>query len=172
MFKRLLLQSIHADEAIIRIVRVSWFHYRWNILQYSILLISTCFFFYPLQTIGAWGIWIFLFLFLLSIIGFVRLYILWSLNVMLITNKRIIDIDQLHLFEKRVSECPLEHIQDIRYTMKGFFATLLQVGTVIIDSGSVRGHIEFTNIYHPAEVKDVIMWTQKSKNHQPITETE
>lgn len=178
MLTRLISRSIHIDEAVIQVIRPSLFYYRGKIFFCLLLLLGGCFFFYPLHTLGVWGDRIFLFLMLAALFGCARIVILWLLNVALLTNKRIIDMDQPRLFERHVSECPLAHIQEIRYNTKGLWRTLFVVGTVVIDAGSGRGRIELVDIPKPQAVKELIMNAQyqhtktggRSQENTPLAE--
>lgn len=160
MVKRLMRQIVQVDETVIRVIPVSWFHYRWAIVRNTLLLIAAFFFLYPLQTLGAWGIYLCVLVMLIALAGFARIGIIRSCNVCILTNKRIIDVDQAGLFERDVSECPLDHIQDIRYNVRGIMSTIFHVGTVILEMGG-RGRIELQDIGYPAKIKDVIINTQK-----------
>ncbi|MFC1598305.1 PH domain-containing protein [Patescibacteria group bacterium] len=157
MFQKYLLKSIGYDEAVIRIFRSSLVHYRWSLLGYSGLVIASFFFLYPLQSFGRWGWLIFLILIIIALLGLIKTFLVWSLNVFILTNRRIIDIDRRKFFEKHVAECPLENIQDIRYNQRGVIATLFKIGSVIIDSGSAKGHIEMPDVPEPEAVKELIM---------------
>lgn len=160
MFEKYLLKTIHFDEAIVRVVRSSWMHYRWPIFIWTMLLIISCFLIYPLLTLGLAGVVVLTLLIGAALLGLIRIGIIWSLNVFIITNRRIIDIDQKKVFEKHVAECPLENIQDIIYNKKGVLSTLFNVGTVVIHTGGGKGRIEFVDISKPEVIKELVMNVQ------------
>jgi len=82
---------------------------------------------------------------------------LWTHNIFVLTNQRLIDFDQRRFFERHVAECPLQHIQEIRYSSRGLSAVLFRVGTVVVDCGSLSGHIELVDVANPGETKELIM---------------
>lgn len=170
MFERYLLKTIHLDESVVKIVRPSWIHYRWKLAFVFVGLVITVFLFYPLFSLGSWGGVIFFILVAFFFFALLRIFILWSLNVYILTSKRIIDVDQRSLFEKHVAECPLENIQDIRYNKKGFFSTVFNVGTVIVQSGGGRGHIDFVDVPNPNTVKESIMNVQQHHSRKQVEE--
>ncbi len=172
MFERYVLKSIHVDEAVIRIVRASVLHYRWSLIISSVILITSFFLLYPLLTLRVWGVALFVALCTIAFIGYIRTLIIWSLNVFIVTNRRIIDIDQRGVFEKHVAECPLENIQDIRYVKKGVLSTTCNIGTVIVQSGGGKGRIEFVDVPKPEEVKELIMNVQHHHNKKSAEEQE
>jgi uncharacterized membrane protein YdbT with pleckstrin-like domain len=60
-------------------------------------------------------------------------YMIWThyfLDLWVITDRRIIVIDQIHFFNRRVSSFKLERLQDIRATIDGVIPTLLNFGTL------------------------------------------
>ena len=57
----------------------------------------------------------------------------WYFDSVVITNQRIIKISQKSLFNKSVEEIPLDHIVNVSYEVPGFFATIFNYGTEIIE---------------------------------------
>lgn len=76
-------------------------------------------------------------------------FILWTnyyLDAWVITNERIIDIEQLNLFSRSVSEFPLEKVQDVSVEVHGLLQTFLRFGDLVV---STAGH------YHSFTIKSV-----------------
>lgn len=165
MFERYLCKSIHYDEAVIRLVRPSWLHYRYALLGYSILLLLAMFFLYPLQTLGSVGWFVFLLLVTVALFGLARIWLKRMLTAFIITNQRIVDIDQRRLFERHVSECLLENIQDIRYNTSGVLHMVANVGTVMIETGGDHGHLECQDVRHPEEIKEILTRVGRNQRH-------
>jgi hypothetical protein len=160
MFERYLSKTIHVDESMIRLLRPSWLHYRWPIFWYTLALIAALFFLYPLQTLGWIGWVLFSTLFAFACLALLRLWLIRSLTAFVVTNQRVIDIDQKKLFERHVSECTLDSIRDIRYTKTGMMHTLRNIGTVIIETGGDHGHIECQDVRDPESVKELLTRVQ------------
>ena len=166
MIDRYLLKNIRPDEGVIGVIRTSLFHYRRPLVVFVLVVLAAFFLLYPLQSLGGWGWAIYGVMVLTGVVGLARTFLVWLLNVFILTNQRLVDIDQRKLFDRQVAECPLENIQDIRYNKKGLYATLLNFGTVVIDSASPQGHIELVDVPNPEDVKEMIMNVQHhhSKN--------
>lgn len=81
----------------------------------------------------------------------------YHLDVSIITNERIIDINQLSLFHREVSEFPLKRVQDISVKVAGPLATLFDFGDVIIRTASEQQRFIFEEIPKPYQVKDLIL---------------
>ncbi len=84
-----------------------------------------------------------------------REFYIWYNNVFVITNQRIIDIDQRGFFEKIVSEVPYENIIDISYYVKGFWQTVLKLGTIKIKAGGVD--LVIKNIKEVVKVNQILL---------------
>lgn len=69
-------------------------------------------------------------------------FMIWThyfLDLWVITDHRIIAIEQIHFFNRNVSIFRLERLQDIEYTINGILATLLNFGVI---SAQTAGHTE------------------------------
>ena len=58
--------------------------------------------------------------FLFSIVGFFYSYFTWERDKYIITDQRIVDVDQISLFTKSQKETMLDKIQDVTFKIKGF----------------------------------------------------
>ncbi|MDP2650962.1 MAG: PH domain-containing protein [bacterium] len=82
---------------------------------------------------------------------------MYTLNVLIVTNKRIIDNDQYGLFNRRIAELPLARVQDISVHTNGLIETFLRFGNMIVQSAGSERQFTFPQIPHPERVKDGIM---------------
>jgi hypothetical protein len=80
----------------------------------------------------------------------------YYLNVLLVTNKRILDIDQLGLFSRHISEARIENVQDMRVEVVGLLASVFDFGNLQIQTAAATEEFIIQNIRHPNEVKDLI----------------
>lgn len=100
-------------------------------------------------------------------------FILWIdyyFDVWIVTNKRIVNINQKGLFVRNVSELELENIQDITTEVKGVIPTFLNYGDVFIQTAAEKERFVFQNVPDPYKVKDLIMNLQEKMEHQEDTE--
>lgn len=85
------------------------------------------------------------------------------LDLWIITNERIMDVEQHGLFRRETSEFSLDKIQDITVEVPGMTATFFKYGNLIIQTAGERSFAikGVPNIY---EIKRIIMEqvTQKS----------
>lgn len=80
----------------------------------------------------------------------------YYLDMWIVTEKRIIDVDQRGLFSREVSEIPMASVQDVTVEVHGIIQTMLGFGTIRIQTAGER---EFTidEIPHLGPVKDAIL---------------
>ncbi|MBF8280503.1 MAG: hypothetical protein HW383_276 [Candidatus Magasanikbacteria bacterium] len=84
-------------------------------------------------------------------------FIDYYLDILVITNDRIIDVDQKGLFARTVSELDLYKVQDVTSETKGFFATMFNYGNVYIQSAAATERFTAEDIASPAKVRKMIV---------------
>ncbi|MFC1686462.1 PH domain-containing protein [Patescibacteria group bacterium] len=96
----------------------------------------------------------FLFLLLFLFIGWLNYY----LDVWIVTNERLVDIDQKSLFDRSISQLSLSKIQNVKAEMKGILPTFLRFGDVDVESaGADVGRFSFRSIPNPFEVERKVL---------------
>lgn len=88
----------------------------------------------------------------------------YYLDVLLITNKRILDIDQIGLFARDIAEARIENVQDMRVEVVGFLASMFDFGNLHIQTAAASEEFTIKNIRHPNAIKDEI-----SRAHEALT---
>lgn len=88
-------------------------------------------------------------------------FLTWThyyLDAYIVTNQRVLTIDQIDFFHRKVSEADIGNVQDIEVIAKGFFATTLNFGDVRIQTaGADQKTLFFDNIPYPYKAKDIIL---------------
>ena len=80
----------------------------------------------------------------------------YYLDVLIITDKRVIDIEQKGFFHRNVATISLEKIQDISVNVSGILATFLDFGTLKIQSAGEAPEFVIRDIPEPNQVKALI----------------
>lgn len=96
------------------------------------------------------------YLFVISII-FMNQFTDYYLDTWIVTTERIINIEQIGLFNRVISELHLNQIQDVTSETKGFLNTLLTYGDVFTQTAGARQRFIFKDIDDPDEVKEKIL---------------
>jgi len=82
---------------------------------------------------------------------------MYTLDVWIVTDRRIIDSKQHGFFNRTISELHLSRIQDISVNTKGVIPTLLHFGDLQIQTAGTEEKFNFLQIPNPEKVKDEIM---------------
>ena len=104
-----------------------------------------------------------LFLLITWMISFI-LWIDYYFDVWIITNERIVNIEQKGLFFRSISELKLENIQDVTVEVSGIIPTFLNYGNLYIQTAAEKERFLFKHVPDPYAIKDLIMNLQK--NHK------
>lgn len=147
------------EENIVLILR------RHPITQVKFLLIAGFLFFVPLlvlptplanylslslKTAFVVGWYMFLISYLLEV------FLVWFFNVFIITDERIIDVDFLSLIFKSVSSAKIENIEDVTIATGGVVASIVDYGTVLIQTAGEVPEIQFEDVPQPAKVAKIL----------------
>ena len=87
---------------------------------------------------------------------FFHAFVDYYLDVWIVTNQRIINIEQKGLFSRIVSEQKLNRVQDITSEVHGIWATMMHFGTVYIQTAGEEPRFVFKQIPHPYDVRKVV----------------
>ena len=79
------------------------------------------------------------------------------LDVWILTDARVIAVEQGSLFSRTVSEFELGKIQDATVNIHGIIPTLLNYGNLNLRTASEHEHFIFKQIWHPQAAKDEIV---------------
>ena len=117
---------------------------------------------------------VFLFLFLLGgwlLLLWTTFFLIWTfhyLDVWIITNKRLVDIEQIGLFSRDISSFRFEKIEDITVEVHGILATTLGYGTIHVQTAGENRQLSLSFIPHPERVRQLVNQLQeKFMNHTP-----
>lgn len=92
------------------------------------------------------------------------IWIDYYFDVWVITDERILNIEQRGLFTRVISEVQLEKIQDITTRVGGFIPTLLNYGDILIQSAGQEHYFHFRNVGNPDDHKeDITQLVKKMK---------
>lgn len=106
-------------------------------------------------------------LFLLWILFiWISFFISWTnytLDIWVLTNERLVDIEQLGLFSRRESALDLEKVQDITIETDGILNTIIKSGSVIVQTAGTERDFVIKNMMHPELVKDLVTKAYQAK---------
>lgn len=90
----------------------------------------------------------------------ISFFIFWTdyiLDAWVITNQRLIDIEQLGLFNRRISTLSLDKVQDITTHQAGILDSVLHIGTISIQTAGAVHEFKIPDAPNPESIKTTIM---------------
>jgi len=120
------------------------------------------------------GILGFITLLIISTVLIIRGWYIWNRTVLVVTDRRLIDINQRGLFEHHVAESSYQKIQDVRYTVKGVWQTMFDFGAVIVQTAGNATNLELHGVRHPVTIQQLISDIQQrtGPGDQPLNAQE
>lgn len=91
------------------------------------------------------------------ILFFFAHFIDFYLDVWIVTNDRIIDMEQFGLFSRTISEVDLFQIQDVTTDVHGPLATLFNYGDVQVKTASLNNEIVFRAVHRPNKIRESLI---------------
>jgi hypothetical protein len=159
------MNPISRDETVLREVRRHWFLFFLESLPFLLLVFApfvlagflgaATSFFENSTLLAVFGLGLLTWLLFL----WIAFFVVWTnyyLDVLIITNRRVIDIEQFYLFSREIAECRLERIQDVTAEVHGLLPTLLRFGNLHIQTAGMEKEFVVRHVPHPERVKDAI----------------
>lgn len=101
----------------------------------------------------------------------VAFYMSWldyELDVFIVTDRRVVNINQNGLFNRSISEQKLTRVQDVTAQVKGMLPTFLHFGTVFVQTAGEQEHFVFRNVANPEIVAKVILQQMDKVEEQAV----
>lgn len=87
----------------------------------------------------------------------------YYLDILIVTNQRVIDIEQKGMFSRDIATAPLGSIQDVKIEILGIVATMFNFGNLHLQTAGGDKEIVIRGIKNPEYVKKLIMSTHQSE---------
>ncbi len=94
--------------------------------------------------------------YLFVMLFFLNTFIDYFLDVWIVTDQRIINIEQRGLFNREISEHSLERIQDVTGLQKGFWPSLFSYGDVHVQTAGEIQRFLFRQVDNPFEIVRIL----------------
>lgn len=85
------------------------------------------------------------------------LWIDYYFDVWIVTNERIVNVEQKGLFDRQVSELRFNRVQDVTSTVEGLIPTMLNYGDVAVQTAGETERFLFRQVPDPNRIKDLVM---------------
>ncbi|TSC70528.1 MAG: Membrane-flanked protein [Parcubacteria group bacterium Gr01-1014_49] len=81
----------------------------------------------------------------------------YFLNVWVLTNKRLVDIDQRRYFHREVSSLPLSRVQDVTTNVTGVLSSMLGLGDIDVQTAGASDEFHMRGIPRPEQMRDLLL---------------
>lgn len=149
-----LSQYIKNDETLVAAYRQRPITYIWGWLFGVLLLCAAAFFIWPAFHYGQWGVAGWVVLVLVGVILCVRTTRLWSGNLLLLTDKGLVDVYRAGFFREFVSQLSYSDIQDVSWSRPGWCAALLRYGSVQVLGAAGTVNLVFYKMPKPKSIAE------------------
>lgn len=156
------------EEHVMLMLRRHWFSFvpaicqvvALNLLPIGVLI----FFLYGLgwvpPTDGLWyvvGVLITGLYYMVAWLTFYHAFVDYHLDVWVLTDERIVNIEQQGLFDRTISELNIAKVQDVTSEVHGKIQTLFDYGNVYIQTAAEQQRFAFLQVPHPEEVARLVV---------------
>lgn len=87
----------------------------------------------------------------------------YYLDVWIVTDDRIINIEQNGLFRRVVAEQNIFRVQDVTAEVHGLIHTFFDFGNVLVQTAGTKDRFSFEQVPHPYKVKKIIIHLNERK---------
>jgi len=183
LFEKIQLES---DEKIIKVARKHWFIFAsqavsigvvaiapllgWAVLS-SLMQNSSATIAVDLSKYTPHFIFFYSFWLLVNWMTLAHAWTIYYLDVWVVTDRRVIVIDQVSLFRRHIGSFRLEKLQDVKIEINGIIATFLNYGVVECETASESHDQEFRtkHLPRPRELKSTILEATDIRMGKSIT---
>lgn len=85
------------------------------------------------------------------------IWLIYYLNIQIITDRRIVDVDQVGIFHHEVSELHIENIEDVTSEINGILGTIFDYGDVYVQTAASVERFEFSDVPNPGAINKLIL---------------
>lgn len=157
-------------ETIVAIVRRSLLAYAWSFALGSFLILLTAFSSALLIAWGRIGGALVVLLLILGVLLCVRSWWMWYWTAFVVTNIRVIDIDQRYFFHRRIAEARLDRVEEVTVEMHGVVAAIAHLGAIRLQTAGAMSALEIRSVRRPERVADLLGRLHEEAAHANIVE--
>jgi hypothetical protein len=96
-------------------------------------------------------------IFMVAIMLFAVFFTTYYLDVVVVTNCRVIDFEQKHIFTRDIATIPIGNVTDIKVEIAGLLQTFLKYGTIHVQTAGTIKEMHIRGITDPHALKTAIM---------------
>jgi len=153
--------QLNNDEEIVGIVRRSVVVESPRLAFAALWILIPFFFFFPLLQLGPFGLGFFLVLLMWGIYYGLRKWLKWHYTMLVITDQRVLDVEQHGVIKRTITELPIDDISEVKGKKRGILGRLFNLGDVRVETIKAQAFdLELSGVYRPEEVSNLILDVQ------------
>ncbi|OGE82460.1 MAG: hypothetical protein A3B10_00080 [Candidatus Doudnabacteria bacterium RIFCSPLOWO2_01_FULL_44_21] len=94
---------------------------------------------------------------LFILLGFLITWVMYYLNMQIVTNERIVDITQKSLLHHTISELHLSRIEDVTAEVNGILENFFDYGNVYVQTAAETNRFEFDRVPNPTKINKILL---------------
>lgn len=103
-----------------------------------------------------------------TMIGIQYVYARWlnnELDVLIVTNKKIIEYDQIKFLSRKISQASLDQVQEVRASTSGIIGNIFRFGNLTIHTAGEASDFMLTTIPDSLETSRIVHWLIDAYRH-------
>jgi membrane protein YdbS with pleckstrin-like domain len=166
---RKLVRNIKDEEEVVGVFHQFWISLFWHWIGGLLILLAPFFFLYLFLRWGTIGSAILVILFLIGFFWLLRTWRVWKYTMLVLTDERLIVVNQVGFFDRSVSQVDLGKINDVSYRKKGFLQTIFRFGSIAIQASGLE-KIVLNNLSNPSFIQQEIFNLKNKFDNREIVE--
>jgi len=148
--------KLKEDEKVIRVIRHYFFVVIPSLVVSTLIVFMDFFLMFYFFSLGWWGTVMFFSILFIAVFYIIRLLFLWNRNLIIVTNKRLIDLESSGFFKKLVTDFPFKKIKNVTLDVNGIIRRIFRYGDIKLDIEAQPLGFRLYNIKKPAEILELI----------------
>lgn len=144
------------NEEVLLVVRSSFVPQIPAFLGAMLFFLAPFFLLYPLFRWGTYGVIVFCVWVVVSMLVLWRFFRRYAYSLLILTDHRLIDVDQKGLFDRVVTESSFEEITDVSTHTKGFFPNVFRYGAISVLREGSAPDLLFPCVPRPSRVQTIL----------------
>ena len=164
------LKNMREWEVVEKVIRRHWMAFVW-VWLYTLAAILVVISLYAIFGFTAWVNLLVIVFVMVSILFILVMWLNNELDLYVVTNKRIIWIDQVSFLNRKVSECSLKDVQEVNSSTRWFFANMLNYGSLTIQTAWTMSNFHMSIVPDPLQAARQVLNIVDHNKKKPTLET-
>ena len=164
------LDNMRDGEVVEKVIRRHWMAF----LSVAVYALLSMIIIIAVYVVAWFNVWVNLWVVMFSMISILFVFVLWlnsELDLYVITNKRIIWVDQISFLNRKMSECSLKDVQEVNSSTRWLLANILNYGTLTIQTAWTVSNFHMSIVPNPLQTARQVLNIVDHNKKKPTLET-